>query len=630
LLQRLARPEEDSLAAADRLAQEWWTALVPPAKDRDAHAAGALLALGVALMQYLAEASIAPTPIAGAYRHIATEALHLVRRSRYQIEPPAIHALLRIFEHLSAAPEWILDTWLLRVERALDLEAEHGSYLDSMTAGLPTVQRLLRGDERIGWELRMAHDLAVDPSQYEPAAMLFERSVRAVEAGATPLAWSVAAAHAGQPQAYLDVHWIAATANPSGVAAPWLSVAQGLIAKGRAADGFKYACRALTAATAKERASLLAAIAPAWRAAGIETPLDGEQAMQAGLVEGSEDRLDIAVQHLRWAVAVEPGNAKRAQSLAVALARLGRAHEAVRVLAAHERNDAPRLVGRMLADAGRYFDAVPVLRYAARRFRTAEDWAVLAAVAYRADLDAVAVEAGRKAIQLGANEPEVLMALATGLYRLGDFIECERIAAQLISSRTLQKDFRAVGLHAMARALAGQGRHVEAHTYAKEATRFQPNGQLAADLIETMDCIIAQQTPPARVSPEFSMERQAFADLENGKFELLETATASPSWGITRAALAACEFRREDESGIPVAPRVLDAAVAVLNRSVGSMSPDAVLARIRALRIRDNAFIQIDPPPPLGVRFTVEEFERAFADRDRRPHRPSAIMSFAR
>src|SRR5262249_5417493 len=132
ILTRLARPDDDSLAAADQLGAEWWTTLTPPAKDRDAHAAGAVLALGVALMQYFAEASVAPTPIAGAYRHIATEALHLVRRSRYQIEHTAVHALLRIIEHLNSAPEWLLDTWLLRVERALDLEAEHGAYLDGL------------------------------------------------------------------------------------------------------------------------------------------------------------------------------------------------------------------------------------------------------------------------------------------------------------------------------------------------------------------------------------------------------------------------------------------------------------------------------------------------------------------
>jgi tetratricopeptide (TPR) repeat protein len=630
VLTRLARPDDDSLAAADQLSTEWWTALTPPAKDRDAHAAGAMLALGVSLMQYFAEVSVAPTPIAGAYRHIATEALHLVRRSRYQIEHPAIHALLRIFEHLAKAPEWLLDTWLLRVERALDLEAEHGSYLEGLTNGLPTVQRLLRGDERIGWELRFAHDLATDPAMYEPAAALFERCARAVEGGGVALAWSQAAVASAPPPAYLDVHWLAAFANPIGVMAPWLYVAEGLLVEGKPRDGFAAACRAVTAANPSERAHALSQLHGPWRASGIKTPIDGEQAFEAGLVAVSEDKLEIGIQHLRWAAAIEPGNAKRAQSLAVALGRAGHGLDAIRVLAAHERNDAPRLIGRVLYDAGRYVDAIPILRFASRRFRTPEDWALLTNAAYRADNDAVIVEAGRRALELGSTDPEVLMALATALYRLGEFIECEKVAAQLINNRSLQRDMRIVGLHAMARALAGQGRHVDAHPYAKEAARLGPNGELAADLIETMDRIVAQQTPPVRTSLEYSMERQAWAELEAGRFQTLTSAITSPSWGITRAALAACEFRTQDENGIPVAPRALEAAVAVLGRTVGATTPDAVLARVRALRIRDNAFIQIDPPPPLGLRYSVEDFERAYMERDRRPHRPSALLSYAR
>jgi tetratricopeptide (TPR) repeat protein len=630
IVSRLARPADDSLKSADALAQEWWTVLVPPAKDREAHGAGAVLALGISLARYLVETSGPPTPIAGAYRHIATEALNLVRRSRYQIDPNAIAALLRLLDRMSAAPEWLLDTWLLRVERALDLEAEHGAYLEGMLAGMPAVQRLLRGDERIGWELRLAHDLASDPSQYEPAAMLFERCVRAVEAGGTALAWSTAAVAGAPLTAQLDVHWIAALANPSGVAEPWLRVASGLLSSGRANEGFAAACYGMTASNAKDRPGSIAVLTPAWKAAAITTPISGDGAFEAGLTAAAEQRLDAAVQHLRWAAAIEPGNAKRAQSLAVALARAGNAHEAIRVLAAHDRTDAALLIGRVLVEAGRDVDAVAVLRYASRRFRSAEDWSLLANAANRADNEAVTVDAGRRAILLGAKDSETMMSLATGLYRMGEFVECEKIAQQLISERGLPRDVRIVGLHAMARALAGQGRHVEAHTYAKEAARLGPNGELAAELIETMDRIVAQQTPPIRASGEGSMDRTAWADLEAGKFDALIPAISSPSWSITRAALAACEFRKEDESGIPVSPRALEAAVAVLSRTEGTTNVDAVLARIRALRIRDNAFIQIDAPPPLGVRYTTEDFERAYLERDKRPHRPSAIFSAVR
>src|SRR5205814_9694825 len=124
------------------------------------------------------------------------------------------------------------------------------------------------------------------------------------------------------------------------------------------------------------------------------------------------------------------------------------------------------------------------------------------------------------------------------------------IARRLIAEGS--REARVAGLHAMARALAGQGRHVDAHPYAKAAAELGPNGELAADLIETMDRIVAQQSPPVRPSIELSSDRQAFVDLEAGRFDMLVASLGSPSWGVVRAALMACEFRTEDESGIPV------------------------------------------------------------------------------
>lgn len=628
IVARLAPPRDATLAAADALAQDWWTVLPPAARDRDAHAAGAVLALGLALASYLVAAAGPPSPIAGAYRHIATEALHLVRRARYQIDSTAIQALLRLLDWLGGAPEWLLDTWLLRVERALDLETEHGAYLDGMIADMPNVARLLRGDERIGWELRLAHDLASDPSQYEPAAMLFARATRAVEAGGTWCAWS-AAAIAASPAAQLDVHWTAALANPIGVAAPWLQLARVLFGAGRGADGFAAACRGIAATPANGLTFALGELAPAWQAAGIGIPLDATLAFDRGLAAASQDRLDVAVAHLRWAAAVEPGNAKRAQTLAVALARLGHAGEAIRVLSHHERTDAARLVGRVLVECGRDAEAVRILRYAARRFRSAQDWVMLATAASRAGDDPVAVAAGLRASALGAKDHALLIALATSMYRIGDFVECERIAQQLIAEGS-DRTVKFAGLHAMARALAGQGRHVDAHPYAKAAAELAPDGDNADLLAETMEHIVAQRVPAVPPSAELSMERQACDELELGKFETLMAAVSSPSWGIARVALAACEVRRDDESGIPVSPRALEAAVEILERSKGATEPEAVLSRIRALRIRDNAFIQIDPPPPLGTRSTPEEFERAYAERDRRPPRAVTAASAAR
>ena len=632
IVARLAPPADATLAAADALAADWWIALVPAARDRDAHAAGALLALGLAVAHYLAAASGPPSPIAGGYRHIATEALHLVRRARYQIDPAAIAGLLRTIDRLGAAPEWLLDTWLLRIERALDLEAEHGSFLDGMISDMPVVQRLLRGDERIGWELRLAHDLAEDPSQYPAAAALFARSARAVEAGCALRAWSAAAAAAGPAMAVtgaagaaarLDVHWTAALAHPTGVAEPWIALARGLIAAGHPRDGFDAACRAMAQVQTADRGRALAELMPAFTAGELAIPLDGALALELGATAAAQGRLDAAIDHLRWAAAVAPDDPGRGHSLAIVLARAGRAPEALRQLARHDRLGAPRVIARAVLERGRYGEAATLLGYAARWFRVADDWALLATTAHGAGDDATCIHATRQAIALGSRERGLLVALATSLYRIGEFTECEQLAHQLIGDA--DRRAKLAGLHAMARALAGQSRHVEALRYAQAAGELGPDDTIAAELAETLHRIVAQEAPPVPPGAELARERRAAADLEAGRFDLLVDGLASPSWAVARLALAACEVRRDDESGIPVAPRALDAARAILARSAGALAPDAALARIRALRIRDNAFIQIDPPPPLGARYTAEQFERGYAERTRRPERPGAV-----
>jgi hypothetical protein len=83
------------------------------------------------------------------------------------------------------------------------------------------------------------------------------------------------------------------------------------------------------------------------------------------------------------------------------------------------------------------------------------------------------------------------------------------------------------------------------------------------------------------------------------------------------------EFRGTDgRTAIP--NRALDGAIQALSRSEGSTSLDATLVRLTALRIRENAFIQIDPLPPLGTVVPAAEFERSYADRLRDWKTPKA------
>ena len=443
--ERLVFPGEPSLAAADVLAQDWWAILPAPNRDRDAHAAAALYALGVALARYLAAASGPPTPIAGAYRHVATEALHLVRRARYNLDDDAERALLELIEscasRLDPKDEWLLDTWLLRVEHALDLDTEYGAHLPGLVARLPRVAGLLRGDERIGWELRLAEDLRA-AGEHDAAAVLLERCARATEGGPV-----------------------------------------------------------------------------------VESP------------------------HPRGPLA-----------------------EAIR-----SQGD-PRHAGAALMQQQRHADAVVALRYAAPSFTTADEWRLLAAAAWYAGDPAITAEATEQLLAAGAPaSAHTLDGLATALHRSGRWPRCEAVARQLLDISGGDATYRSRALHAMARALAGQGQFGDAARLAGEAARMNPHAEAAAELAETLRLCQAHELPPHDRRGEKS------------------------DWGVIRMELAASELRTDADAHVPVSGRAIEAAHAVLARTIGATDPDACAARIRALRLRESAFIQIDPPPPLAM-----------------------------
>ncbi|MCB9573009.1 MAG: hypothetical protein H6709_13075, partial [Kofleriaceae bacterium] len=617
---RLAPPLEQSLAAADILAQDWWTVLPPAARDRDAHAEAALYALGVALARYLAATSGNPTPIAGAYRHVATEALQLVRRSRYQLEDRAVRGLLELLERCAervlagaGTDAWLLDTWLLRVEHALDLDAEQGSFLPGLLDGLPHVAGLWRGDERVGWELRTAWDLAAMPDQGAPARALFERCARAMETGAAEAAWSALADELPAADA-LDVHWLAATANPSHLAAPWLALARAQLTTRppRIDDALESLWRASRGAGDDERAAVLAAIEPAWRAAGVDVPFDFAAAQARGLAALLEGEHEQALRCLRWCQALDPRDPVVAKNVGIAHASLGEVHRAVRAFAGFDRDDAARHAGAALMQAGRYAEATLALRYAMPRLTTPDDWRMLAVSAWYAEDDAVAAIGYQRYLDAGAAaDPQTLHGLATALYASGQWDRCEEVARRLLAVAGDDPTFRACGLHAMARALAGRGKFGDAARCATEAAQLAPLADAVAEYQETARLCQAGEAPPWKPSPETSVERTAWDALAAGDMATPERlAMHGNSWGLFRAALTASEARGDRDQAAPVASRAIDAAQLVLDRSVGTTAIDAALCRVAALRIREHAGVQIDPPPPLGSRMSRDRFEQ--------------------
>ena len=477
---RLAPPPSPTLTAADLLAQDWWTVLPRP-REREAHAAAAVYALGVALARYLAAQSGAPTPIAGAYRRVATEALQLVRRARYHVEDAAERALLALLDRsaarLDAADAPLFDTWLLRVERALELDTEFGAYLPALVDGLPRVGAHLRGDERIGWELRLADDLAALPGQLDAARVLYARAARAIEGGAAWARW--ASVDGGHDAATVDV-----LANPL-----------------------------------------------------ADAPADG----------------------------------------------------VVDTIAAARR------AGRALLDGGHAAAAVLALRYAALGFTTADDWHLLATAATHAGDAAIAAHAYERRLAAGAPaDATTLLGLTTALAAAGRWADCEDAARRLLDVAGHDRHHRGEALHAMARALAGQAQFGDAARLAHEAHQLAPSPALA----ETLRACQARTAPSSQASPETTVERRAWDALAAGDLATVEElARAHDTWRVTRAALAASERRADREL---VAPRALEAAQLVLQRTAGTTDLDACLCRLRALRIRENASLPIDPPPPLA------------------------------
>ena len=593
--------------------------------------AGAVLALGVALVQYVAERRAPPTPIAGAYRHIATEALHLVRRARYQIEPAAIRALLQLVERLGAAPEWLLDTWLLRVERALDLEAEHGAYLENYVAGLPNVARLLRGDERIGWETRMAHDLAVDRSQYEPAARC-SSAARAASRPAAPRSRGRSppsrrrrrrrsSTSTGSPR------W---RTRPASRRRGWRS-RPGCSRAASTHDGFAAACRGMTAATAKERPQALVELRRAVARVGHRDADRRRHRISERHPRRGGRRHDEAARCFMWARAVRARQSQaRAEPRGRARAARRRA-EAIRVLAANERDNAPRLVGRVLVDAGRYerSGARAALRVAS------------------VSLAPTTGRCSRRPRPRPSTTPSPPRPAAARSRSGGPSPTCVRARDRAVQARRVRRmradraeadrarepeprhsHRRAARDGARARRPGPSRRRAPVREGCAEAS---PTGELAADLIETMDRSSRRRRRAARPSPDTSMERSAYADLEAGKVDASSPRSTSPSWGITCAALAASEFPHRRRGRHPRrAARARSRRDRARRAPKARSSPRPCSRESARCEIRDNAYIQIDPPPPLGLRYTAQEFDQLYAERDRRPHRPSALQSYAR
>ncbi len=617
--QLFATYNQPTLDHADRLAGEW-EALVPegPGPER---AAKLLWLFAGAFGRYAALTTQPPNVLASGYRQVATDVLEAMRDVRGTIPRIVIKHLLEGLEAIAPSIDpWIFDQWLLRLERALDLEANEAGKLAPLTNGLPIVTSLLRGDEAVGWELRLAWLAAKDPARARDAAALYERCVRAIGRDAAA-AWSAAAAKCLPPEQALDVHTYVNFAT-SADATPAVEAAKILLQQGKGARALAELCRGLSAGGKQWIGKQVASLAQGFQSARVPVPADFNAAQQQGLAALQQGDFATAVRCYEWCAAQDWDNAMIYRNLGIAQARLGKVAESLAAFARADEKQAPSWTGQALREANLWDAAHVAYRYASQWYVSGEEWIGAATAAYMAEDNDLAIEGYGRVEQLkpALLDPSTLNAYAGVLVESGHYDKALQVAQWLEQASGGDPTWTSNAAHHRADALLGLGRAAEAlpHAQASVAQNRLPDNQAA--FAETVARCQRNDPKPKKASKRAEPEAQAFRALEDGDMERVrDVAASAPGFRIRRAAILSLEMRLESENDTIVTPRALERARAVLKGTNGVTDRDALLVRFEALRIRENARFPVDPPAKLGTRLPRDRFRALFAERSGRP-----------
>ncbi|MCU0672332.1 MAG: hypothetical protein MUE69_06010 [Myxococcota bacterium] len=672
---------DDNQASADALVNGWVEAAGVRTVDVDvpdgaAFAGRTMWLLAGALCRYLALTTQPANALAGALRTVATEALALMEDRGVRYDDETLRGLFEALEaHASVEPA-IFDRWLLRVERALELDRRKGGHLEIAIEGLPRVAHYLRGDETVAFELRLASDLAKEGQR--PAALeLYERSFHALGAEAVK-AWMELAATggaAGNDDEAIDVAWLAFHTFPRN-AAPAVELAKRLWARGLRGEAFGVLGERLGWAGNDWRRARLTELSTLTQGAWPAPMLDFQSCAARGVEAAQRGDWATARTLWTWADVLDPGNAEILRNLGLAAAKLGDAEGALACFGEQDLAQGPVHAAQQLLHAGHPAAAAFVYRYLCVAPRDPVLYLQWASAAYLAEDDAGTCEAYALAERFGGPaviDGAMLNAWAGSADNVGDVEACERVARRLIAEFSNDPLLHACGLHHLACALLQSGKAAEGLGYAQQALQRNPEPANVAVFQETF--ARCQQNLPREPSPSFhtSFAGRAFAKLEAGDAEgalavCTESAAAGQqSWLVMQAALRANERRPESTTPVAEAPHlggaapdagaskwgrdtappaesastsaaepmpgVMPQALALAGRiaswSVGAIDPDALFCRERALRVRENACFPIDPPPLLGKRMTEAAFAAEYERRGGLPFvpRPSAMAS---
>ncbi len=145
-----------------------------------------------------------------------------------------------------------------------------------------------------------------------------------------------------------------------------------------------------------------------------------------------------------------------------------------------------------------------------------------------------------------------------------------------------------------------------------EAKRFDlalPAARLAWLLSRTSEDenLMKQAAALAQVAEPEDPARQAWRAILDGDLTSARAYAASgQSWPLTRAALTAAAVRGDADAQFPVAAPARGQLTDLLSATVGQTDMDALLCRVDALKLREDAQWPVDPPTPLGPRVPRE------------------------
>jgi tetratricopeptide (TPR) repeat protein len=604
---------------ADRLVSAWPDSVLTNVRQEDFASTAAATAYVVAqsLARYLAATTGEPGPLCGGLRQVASESLQALGRLRDSLALADLRAILAALEPGCGLDPWLVDPWLLRLERKLGVEEGVHGRLARVTDGLPGVAALLRGPERVAAEAREAFALGKErPEGWAPRALaLFERSGRASDLDfEEPWAGAAAAALSGDDR--LDVLQFLAELSEHN-AAPAVLAATELFEHGRSEDALEVLCERLGSGGEDWRNEVLEKLQTAWKKGRLDVPLEfkkGAGRMFEALQKGD---LATAVRLGRWLRARDPDNAEVHRNLGIAQAGVGDVAGALASFCRATKEQGTQLCSGVLHQQGRVAEAMAVLDYASRWFTRAEQWLTYGGIAYAAMDNPRTVRAYANAYAL---DPEALDASQLNAYagildEVGDWVTCEKMARLEEERAGGDLLWQTCAWHNLACAHIGLGRFDEAIALAKKAVKKNPLPDNAAVFQQTLGRAQARQLPVPPEAAAAGGDAGPFAGYLDGDLSAGGDVLQSAGWPGRRAALLAARFRYDSENALLASPRAVRGAREVLGATDGTVDEEALLTRLLALETRETALFAWDDPPYLGDRWTRARFMELFRER---------------